>query len=79
MATTEALAADLGIKAQSLRAAVSRDGSYFGVRPDKLPNGRLDWPDDAKARLKAAAADPAQQAARQAHAEKMQAGKIKAA
>lgn len=61
--TTEALAVGLGIKAQSIRARVCRTGSYFGLRPTKLPNGRLLWPADAIQRLKATAAEPARQAA----------------
>lgn len=61
--TTEALAQRLGIKAQSIRARVCRTGSYFSLRPSKLPNGRLLWPGDAPERLKAVAADPARQAA----------------
>jgi hypothetical protein len=57
--TTETLAAGLGIKPQSIRARVCRTGSYFGLRPAKLPNGRLLWPADAIQRLKATAAEPA--------------------
>ena len=45
--TTQALAARLGIQAQSIRARLCRTGSYFGVRPQTLPNGRLLWPDNA--------------------------------
>lgn len=33
------------VKGQSVRARVCRTGSYFGVRPLKLANGRLAWPD----------------------------------
>lgn len=51
--TTEQLAGLLHLKPQSLRAALSRDGHYFGLRPRKLPNGRLIWPDDALAKLTA--------------------------
>lgn len=50
-ATTEALAAGLGIKPQTLRAALCRDGHYYGIKPAKLPNGRLLWPADAIERL----------------------------
>lgn len=32
------------VKGQSVRARVCRTGSYFGVRPLKLANGRLAWP-----------------------------------
>jgi hypothetical protein len=56
--TTEALADRLGIKPQSLRARVCRTGSYFGLRPLKLPNGRLLWPADSVERLKHAANEP---------------------
>lgn len=49
--TTEQLAALLHLKPQSLRAALSREGHYFGLRPRKLPNGRLIWPADAVRRL----------------------------
>jgi len=49
--TTDQLANLLHLKPQSLRAALSREGHYFGLRPRKLPNGRLIWPDDAVQRL----------------------------
>lgn len=49
--STEELAALLRLKPQSLRAALCRDGHYFGLRPRKLPNGRLLWPTDAVERL----------------------------
>lgn len=32
------------VKAQSVRARVCRTGSYYGVRPVKLQNGRTAWP-----------------------------------
>lgn len=32
------------VKAQSVRAQICRSGSYFGVKPDKLANGRLVFP-----------------------------------
>lgn len=49
--STEELAALLRLKPQSLRAALCRDGHYFGLRPRKMPNGRLLWPADAAERL----------------------------
>jgi len=49
--TTEDLAAELALKPQSLRKRYSQTGSYFGVRPKKLPNGQLRWPADAVERL----------------------------
>lgn len=51
--TTEALAASLGLKAASIRHRVCMTGSYFGVRPHKLLNGRLLWPADSVQRLAA--------------------------
>lgn len=51
--TTEQLAALLGLKPGSIRSALCRDGHYFGLRPRKLPNGRLIWPADATERLTA--------------------------
>ncbi len=49
--TTAALAARLGIKPESIRAAVYRTGGYYGVTPSSLPNGRLLWPTDAFQRI----------------------------
>jgi hypothetical protein len=49
--TTETLARRLGLLPQSLRAAICRNGSYYGIKPIKLPNGRLLWPADAFERL----------------------------
>lgn len=51
--STEALAAGLGIKPQTLRANLCRNGHYFGIRPVKLPNRMLRWPADAIERLTA--------------------------
>ena len=48
---TEQAAAALHIKPQTLRAALCRDGYYFGIRPIKLPNRMLAWPADAIERL----------------------------
>lgn len=49
--TTEALAAALGLKPQTIRAALSRDGHYCGIRPTKAPNRFLYWPADAVERI----------------------------
>jgi hypothetical protein len=51
--TTETLSHQLGgkPKPQSLRSAICRHGHYYGVRPQKMPNGLLAWPDDAVERL----------------------------
>lgn len=45
--STEALAAQLRIKPQTLRAALCRNGHYYGIRPVKMPNRLLLWPADA--------------------------------
>ena len=45
--TTEQVAGQAQLKAQSLRAAFCRDGHWCGIRPNKLPNRRLLWPADA--------------------------------
>ncbi|MCB1967998.1 MAG: hypothetical protein KDI64_18710 [Candidatus Accumulibacter sp.] len=49
--TTEALAKRLGLQPQTLRAALCRNGHYYGIKPAKLPNGRLLWPANAFDRL----------------------------
>jgi hypothetical protein len=49
--TTEELAAVLAIRPQSLRKRLSQTGSYFGIRPVKLPNRQLRWPADSVALL----------------------------
>ena len=54
--TTSALAAQLHLRPQTLRAALCRVGHYYGVRPARLANGRLIWPDDALERLTEAGA-----------------------
>lgn len=45
--STEEAAAVLKVRPQTLRAAVCRDGAYFGVRPQKARNRFLVWPADA--------------------------------
>jgi hypothetical protein len=49
--STEALASALGVKPQTLRANLCRNGHYLGIRPVKLPNRMLRWPADAVVRL----------------------------
>lgn len=44
--TTDQAAAMLGVKPQTLRAALCRDGAYYGVRPVKRANRFLAWPAD---------------------------------
>lgn len=49
--STKEFAGSIGILSQSVRRRLSETGSYFGVRPAKLPNGKLRWPVDSVDRL----------------------------
>lgn len=49
--TTEQLASKLGLRPHTLRTAHCLKGGYYGVRPTKLPNRTLLWPDDSVERL----------------------------
>lgn len=49
--TTAQFSAQIGIKPESIRVRLCQTGSYFGVTPRKLPNGRLLWPADAAEQL----------------------------
>ncbi len=49
--TTETLAVQCGVRPQSIRVRLCRSGSYFGIKPRKLANGRLMWPDDTRERI----------------------------
>ena len=51
MLTTEKFAEELQVKPNTIRSALCRTGSYMGIRPVKLPNRFLAWPDDAVDRL----------------------------
>lgn len=53
--STEQLAAALGIKPQSIRTRFCITGSYFCLRPIKMPNRRLMWPRDSLEQLKGSA------------------------
>jgi hypothetical protein len=48
---TEQLAQAIGIKASSIRTRLCKTGSYFGIKPRKLNNGRLLWPSDSVEQL----------------------------
>lgn len=37
----------IGMKSESIRVRLCKAGSFHGIKPKKLPNGRLAWPDDA--------------------------------
>ncbi|MBK8760419.1 MAG: DNA-binding protein [Sulfuritalea sp.] len=47
MISTEELAPRIKVKPQTIRAAVCRTGAYYTLRPVKMPNRFLLWPDDA--------------------------------
>lgn len=49
--TTAEFAAELSLQQQSIRKRLSQTGSYFGIRPFKLPNGKLRWPAGAVGEL----------------------------
>ena len=49
--STEEVASLLGVKAQTLRAALCRDGTYYGIRPLKAKNRFLRWPADEVERM----------------------------
>lgn len=41
--STEELAAALKVRPQTVRAGLCNNGHYMGLKPTKLPNGRLLW------------------------------------
>jgi len=79
--STKTFAEHAGVEQQTVRGRVCQTGSYFGIVPSKLINGRLLWPDDALVRLTLATSEPGreQQAARKARKEKTPVGNNKAA
>lgn len=50
MATDE-FAASVGLKSQTIRKTYCLKGEVMGIRPIKLPNGKLRWPTQAIADL----------------------------
>jgi len=43
--TTSQLARTLGVQGASIRRGLCLNGHYMGLRPIKLPNNRLMWPE----------------------------------
>lgn len=43
----------LSLRPQSIRKRFNQTGSYFGLKPVKLQNGRLYWPSNAIVQLHA--------------------------
>ena len=52
------LAALCKVEPSSIHAALSRHSNFLGLRPVKLPNGRLLWPEDAVAKMLVGGARP---------------------
>lgn len=52
--STDEYAAQNLVQSQTVRKQFSATGSYFGVRPIRLPNRRLLWPDNTIVNLVAA-------------------------
>ncbi|WP_018231734.1 hypothetical protein [Thioalkalivibrio thiocyanodenitrificans] len=50
-ASTEEVARFAHVQPSTVREHYCRRGSYYGLIPRKLPNGRLDWPADYEARM----------------------------
>lgn len=48
---TEEFASAINRKPASVRVRLCQTGSYFGIKPRKLPNGRLLWPLDGPQRF----------------------------
>ena len=42
--STKEFALELHVKDESVRRSLCVNGHYMGIRPIKLPNGRLLWP-----------------------------------
>lgn len=51
MLTTEQLAEKFNVKPNTIRTSLCRKGHWCGLRPVRLPNRFLAWPDDAVERL----------------------------
>ena len=49
--TTKDLARAVGMVPDSIRVRLCRTGSFYGLRPQRMPNGRLIWPADSVERL----------------------------
>ena len=49
--TTNELADVLRVESQTIRASLCRNGHYLGLKPLKLPNGKLLWDVSSAERL----------------------------
>jgi hypothetical protein len=50
--TTPELARHCGITPEGLRVHLCKRGHYYGLIPERMPNGRLLWPADSMERLR---------------------------
>lgn len=55
--TTDELARKFNVLPNTPRVSLCQRGHYLGLVPRKLPNRRLDWPDEDVERLLKASAD----------------------
>jgi len=55
--STDEFADRMMVLRQTVLKAYSRDGAYCGIRPIRLPNRRLAWPEDEIEKLFAASDD----------------------
>ena len=49
--STREIADFMQVTAEGIRVQLCRTGSYYGLRPERLPNNRLLWPADSRERL----------------------------
>lgn len=49
--STPVVASGIGYQTQSIHGHLCRHGDFYGIRPKKLPSGRLVWPADTITRL----------------------------
>ena len=49
--STKEFAESLGVKPETARRSLCVAGHYLGIRPVKLPNGRLLWPEADRQRI----------------------------
>jgi hypothetical protein len=48
---TNEFAREIGVKPQTLRKHISQNGDYFGVKPEKMKNGKWSWPASGRSAL----------------------------
>lgn len=53
--STSEFASECKVQPNTIRASLCANGHYLGIRPQKMPNGRLMWPVDEVQQLLAEA------------------------